>query len=72
MDELVEKITADIAHYMIKNDLLLVVGAGLPRSHPEHLRGIAKVACKAIMAAAARRAVEKSNAKAEIQDRDHQ
>ncbi len=60
MDELIGKITVDIAHYMTKNDLLLVVGAGLPGSHPEHLRGIAEVACKTIMDAAVRREVERS------------
>jgi hypothetical protein len=58
MDELIGKITTDIAYYMIKSDLQLVVGAGLPGSHPEHLRGIAEVACKTIMDAAVRRAVK--------------
>lgn len=60
MDELVGKITEDIAHYMNNNDLLLVVGAGLPHMHPEHIKGIAEVACKTIMDAAVRRQVERS------------
>ncbi len=60
MDELVGKITSDIAHYMTRNDLLLVVGAGLPHMHSDHLRGIAEVACKTIMDAAVRREVERA------------
>ena len=60
MDELVHKIMEDIAFYMNKNDLLLVVGAGLPHLYSEHIRGIAEVACKTIMDAAVRREVERS------------